>query len=112
MVYASVRRGPYGGGPLLRIDRDAAEAVPGVIAFFENPWCVGVVASTWWAATCAGEVMKPAFGAPENPIRRAGIEDALAQALEADEGVRVFGRGAIEAASACGPLAGPRYSAE
>src|SRR3546814_4276538 len=40
MVYASVRRGPYGGGPLLRIDRDAAEAVPGVIALFENPWWV------------------------------------------------------------------------
>src|SRR3546814_15302157 len=111
MVYASVRRGPYGGGPLLRIDRDAAEAVPGVIALFENPWWVGVVASNWWAANRAVEAMKPAFGAPEDPISSAGIEAALATALEADEGVRVFGRGDIEAAYALGPIYRARYSA-
>ncbi len=111
MVYASVRRGPYGGGPLVRIDRDAAEAVPGVIALFENAWWVGAVASNWWAANRAVEAMKPAFGAPENPISGEGIEAALATALEADEGVRVFGEGDIEAAYAAGPIYRARFSA-
>jgi isoquinoline 1-oxidoreductase subunit beta len=111
MVYGSVRRGPYGGGPLVRYDRDAAEAVPGVIALFENPWWVGAVASNWWAANRAVEAMKPAFEAPANPVSNEGIEAALAGALEADEGIRVFGTGDIEAAYAAGPIYRARYSA-
>lgn len=112
MVYASVRRGPYGGGPLIRIDVDAAEAVPGVIALFENPWWVGAVASNWWAANRAVEAMKPAFGAPESPINGESIDGALTSALETGEGIRVFGRGDMDAAYAAGPIYRARYSAE
>lgn len=110
MVYASVRRGPIGGGPLVRIDRDAAEAVPGVIALFENPWWVGAVASNWWAANRAVEAMKPAFNSPDDPLSSNTINAALAGALEADEGVRVYDRGDVGEAYATTPTYRAHYS--
>ncbi|MFC7498664.1 molybdopterin cofactor-binding domain-containing protein [Enterovirga sp. GCM10030262] len=111
MVYASVRQGPIGGGPLASIDRDAAEAVPGVVALFETPRWVGAAASNWWAANRAVEAMKPAFINPPKAASSAGIEAALAQALEADEGERAFERGDVAAAYAGAPIFRARYSA-
>ena len=111
MVYASVRQGPMGGGRLVRIDRDAAEAVPGVVAIFENPRWVAAAASNWWAANRAVEAMKPGFERGDDPVSSAAIEAALAGALESDEGERLFEAGDVAAAYAGGPVFRARYSA-
>lgn len=98
MVYASVRQGPRGGGELIRIDRAAAEAVPGVMAVFKNPGWVGAAATNWWAANRAVEAMKPVFQTEGALPDSASIDAALGTALEEEDGARIFETGDIDAA--------------
>lgn len=88
MIYASVRHGPRGDSRLVRIDRGAAEVVPGVLAVFETPRWVGAAATNWWAANRAVEAMRPVFET-RYAVNSEGIAAALAEALERD-GNRVF----------------------
>lgn len=98
MVFASVRRGPYRGGELVRIDRDAAEAVPGVLMLFENPGWVGAAATNWWAANKAVEAMKPAFRTADATVTTTAIDTALADALDSGKSKRVYKAGDLKSA--------------
>ncbi len=82
MVYASLTQGPLGDTRLKSIDRKAALAVPGVIDVIEQDRWVAAVASNWWAANRAIEVMRPTFTTtgPFADTRR--IDAALDAAFE------------------------------
>jgi isoquinoline 1-oxidoreductase beta subunit len=97
MVYASVRQGPRGNSRLVRIDRDAAEAVPGVLAVFENPDWVGAAATNWWAANRGVEAMKPVFESSGNVPDSGSIESRLVGAVE-ENGNRILEQGDVAAA--------------
>ena len=58
MVYASVRAGPTGHDELVRWDRAAGLAVPGVIGVFDAPGWVACVATNWWAADRGVEALR------------------------------------------------------
>lgn len=96
MVYASVRHGPRGNSRLVKVDRAAAEKVPGVLAVFDAPRWAGAAATNWWAANRGVEAMRPVFETREAASGER-IATALADAL-ADDGNRVFEKGDVAAA--------------
>ncbi|HWH17118.1 MAG TPA: molybdopterin cofactor-binding domain-containing protein, partial [Allosphingosinicella sp.] len=98
MVFASVRQGPRGDSRLVRIDRAAADSVPGVLAVFENPRWAGAAGTNWWAADRAVQAMKPVFETRGAFPSSAGIDAALADALESGDADRVFAKGDAEQA--------------
>ena len=109
MVYASVRQGPRGDSRLLKVDRAAADAVPGVLTVLENPRWAVAVATNWWAANRGVEALKPVFetgGAPDS----GSIEAALARAMEG-EASGVFEQGDAAAALEGGRAFRAHYSA-
>jgi isoquinoline 1-oxidoreductase beta subunit len=111
LVYASVRQGPIGDSRLVRIDRAAADRIPGVIAVFENPRWAAAVATNWWAANRAVEAMKPYFVHQGGLAASPSIDRALVGALEGGEGTSFFGRGEVEEALAGGNAVKAVYSA-
>ena len=93
MLYASVRQGPVGKARLVRVDRSEAQNVPGVVKIVEMPDWVAVVATNWWAANHALEMLHPRFEVPEGLVGSESIDRALAEALASGGGKQVFGRG-------------------
>jgi isoquinoline 1-oxidoreductase beta subunit len=110
MVYASVRAGPIGSSRLVRIDRAAADAIPGVLAVFEEERWAGAVATNWWAANRAVEAMRPVFSTNGPLVSSGSIDQALADALSSDEGVRFVDEGEVDAALSGGALFRAHYS--
>lgn len=116
MVFASVRAGPIGDSRLVTVDKDAADAVPGVLAVFEMEDWAGAAATNWWAANRAVEAMKPVFETRGDLIEDAMIVASLDAALESD-GERLVEVGDPDAVLSAGDryrahyLAGPAPNA-
>jgi isoquinoline 1-oxidoreductase beta subunit len=111
MVFASVRQGPLGDSRLVKVDRAAADRVPGVLAVFENPRWACAVATNWWAANRAVEAMKPVFETRGTLASSAGIDAALEAALAGDSASRFFARGDIDDAYSGGGILRANYAA-
>jgi isoquinoline 1-oxidoreductase subunit beta len=110
MVYAAVRSGPP-GSRLARVDRAAADAVPGALTLFEGSDWAGVAGTNWWAANKALDALRAVFEMPAGADAR-GIEAALDAALDGGEPARLYETGGDAAAPIQGatPLAA-RYAA-
>ncbi|HEX8263647.1 MAG TPA: molybdopterin cofactor-binding domain-containing protein [Allosphingosinicella sp.] len=93
MVHASVRAGPTEDSRLAGWDRTAALAVSGVLGVFDAPGWVACVANNWWAADQGVEALRARWHVPRPPLTAESIDSALVEALERDEGSRVFSRG-------------------
>ena len=110
LVYASVRSGPIGGGRLIRADKKAADAVPGVFAVVEETHWVAAVATNWWAANKAVEAMKPAFETRHALATSASVDIALEEAM-GGAATRIFEQGDIETAYGAGSVFRAHYAA-
>ena len=108
MVYASVRSAPP-GGRLVRADLEAAEAVPEALILYSDPAWVGAAAVNSWAADRALAAMKPVWDVPTPRPDSAGIDRALAAALDGGEASVVHEAGDLDAAMA-GQGHSARYS--
>jgi isoquinoline 1-oxidoreductase beta subunit len=93
MAYASVRAGPTEDSRLVRWDKSAGLAVPGVFGAFDAPGWVACVATSWWAANRGLDALAPAWEVPHPPVTSAAIDEALIGALERDDARRVYSRG-------------------
>ena len=98
LVYAASRAAPSRGARLASFDKAAALRVPGAIGVYDQPDWIAVVASNWWAANRAVGAAKPQWRVPERPPGGAAIEQSLIEALERDEGTRIFSRGDVASA--------------
>jgi len=84
MLAAAIAQAPVAGGTLLKYDRAAAEALPGVVAVIETKAGLSpglaVVADRWWRAKAALEAANPEFSAPDvgSEAVRKTIREALA----------------------------------
>lgn len=96
MVHASVRSGPTGDTALVRLDRAAADKVPGMLAVVTTDQWVAAVADNWWAAERALDAMRPRFRTPEHVVNDDTIDEALTAALESD-GMRAHETGDLRA---------------
>ena len=92
MVFASVRQGPAGDTRLVRVDRAAAERVPGVSAVVTTDRWVAAVGSTWWAANRGLDALAPRFAARGDIVNSDSIEAALTAAF-AGKGERIAAAG-------------------
>jgi isoquinoline 1-oxidoreductase beta subunit len=110
MVFASVRQGPVGEARLIRVDKAAADRIPGVLGVFENEKWAAAVATNWWAANRAVEAMKPVFETTGPLADSAGIETALKTALVEGDSARFFSRGDIDEAFGSGQAIRAEYS--
>ena len=94
MVYASVRAGPAGGSRLARIDRAAAQAVPGVLAIFDEADWSAAVATNWWAADRGARRDAAALrDVPDAPPTSERSTRRSTRRSTADDGTRLFERG-------------------
>jgi isoquinoline 1-oxidoreductase beta subunit len=93
MVFASVRAGPGDDDVLVRWDKSAALAVPGVFGVFDAPGWVACLATDWWAANRGVEALRTAWTVTRPEISGDSIDRALTQALAKDEGRRTYARG-------------------
>ncbi len=108
MVFASIRQGPSLASRLLRVDRAAADRIPGVTSVVENPNWVAAIGTTWWAANRALDALAPRFETPGPLPTSASIDAALTAAL-AGEGQRIAGEGDVAAALAGGRVLAATY---
>ncbi|WP_326522914.1 xanthine dehydrogenase family protein molybdopterin-binding subunit [Sphingomonas sp.] len=99
MAFVAVRQGPAGGSRLTRIDRAAADRVPGVTQVIANDSFVAAAATDWWAANRALGALAPRFETLGPLADDASINAALEAALAAP-GARVAGTGDVAAAFA------------
>ena len=111
MLFGAVRAGPIGNSRLERVDREAAERIPGVRAIFENPGWAGAVATNWWAANRAVEAMKPVFETIGGLVSTADIDAALADAMEGGGASRIVESGDTGSAFIGGTGFSAHYSA-
>ena len=96
MVFASIRQGPIGDTRLIRVDRAAADRIPGVLQVVTNDRWVAAIGNTWWAANRALDALAPRFETPGPAVTGATIRTALHAALDAP-GLRIAAIGDVEA---------------
>ncbi|AJP74732.1 aldehyde oxidase [Sphingomonas hengshuiensis] len=96
MVFASIRQGPTGDTELVKLDRAAADKVPGMLAVVTRRAWVAAVGNNWWAADRALDAMRPRFRTPDPVVNSDTIAEALQAALNGD-GVRVSEAGDLAA---------------
>ncbi len=84
MVHAAIRQGPPGDSRLLRIDRAAAQKVPGLVGIVERPGWVATAAATGWSAQRALDALAPRFATDGPVLDDAAIEASLIRALATD----------------------------
>jgi CO/xanthine dehydrogenase Mo-binding subunit len=97
MLYAALRRSPAVVSRVLRFDRDAALALPGVVDAFEVADGVAVVARSTWQAMRAAEQLDIEFDASaadsaDTDFMRARMRTALDDDAAARPGRHVFAR--------------------
>ena len=81
MLHASIRMGPVGDTALAKLDRAAADKIPGMRAVVTADNWVAAVADHWWAADRALDAMRPRFRTPAQVVNSDTIDDALSAAL-------------------------------
>lgn len=96
MVFASIRQGPVGETGLVKLDRAAADRIPGMLAMVTTDDWVAAVANNWWAADRALDAMRPRFRAPGDVVNSDTIEQALSAAFDGD-GTRMAEAGDLAA---------------
>jgi isoquinoline 1-oxidoreductase beta subunit len=98
MVFASIRQGPIGDATLTKIDEAAAGKVTGFLKVVRRDRWVAVVATNWWAANKALDLLDPVFSLAANPLDSAAMDKTLQAALSGDDGQRLYEQGDVKAA--------------
>ena len=109
MVYAAIRQGPLGDSWLKSVDKTAADQVFGVLEIVEHERWVAAIATNWWAANKALEVLRPKFVTKSRFVGDRSIDRALTTALER-EGKRVAEAGDVDAGFAGAKLSTAEYA--
>lgn len=108
MVHVALRHAPLGHMRGLRIDRDAAMKVTGVVDVIEGEDWVAVAAASWWIAQKGLDALHPRAVTDGPRPTSAGIAQALERAL-AEEGRLVTSRGDVAGALEGGGLVSASY---
>jgi isoquinoline 1-oxidoreductase beta subunit len=96
MVFASIRQGPIGDATLGKLNEAAAAKVTGFLKLVRRDSWVAVVATNWWAANKALDLLDPVFTVSGQPIDTASIEKTLAKAFAGSGGRRLYAHGDLK----------------
>lgn len=97
MLYASIRQGPVGTVRLKSFNEAAAKKVQGFKRIVKQETWVAALASNWWAANKALDLLDPAFEVESPLLESAAISKALNAAFESDHGHTIFAQGDVTA---------------
>ncbi len=97
MLFASVRAGPIGATKLKSFNKKAGRKIAGVVSVIsENGW-VAALASNWWAANRALDIMAPVFEARGTVANSGKIAAALDRTISQGKGRSLKVEGSVEA---------------
>ena len=99
MLYAAIRQGPLGDSRLVKTDKAAANPISGVLQIVEHERWVAAVATNWWAANRALDVIRPHFKTRGQLADDRSIAAALTRAIDG-EGTRIADAGDLATAFA------------
>ena len=111
MVFAAIRQGPNAESKLVGCDAEAAGKVHGVIRVVEKDNWVATIASNWWAARQALDLLHPRFMTPGTPVSSRTIRRALDDAL-AGPGIRMASVGDVGGAFKGAQVVSAEYRAD
>jgi isoquinoline 1-oxidoreductase subunit beta len=109
MVYAAIRQGPIGSVRLVKINKNAAKNISGVIDIIQQEQWVAAIASNWWAANRALDMINPTFVNDEKFVDDASIDTSFSTALK-ESGKRLATDGDVDAELATGRVYRADYS--
>jgi len=95
MVYASIRSGPHGNTQLKSINRQGAARVRDLIDIVSNENWVATIASNWWAANNALDLMSPTYETKGRLASSGSINEALDNAIENGQGWKYISKGSV-----------------
>ncbi|MDQ4420764.1 molybdopterin-dependent oxidoreductase [Sphingobium sp. DEHP117] len=97
MLFASIRQGPVGTVALKSTKESAARKVQGFKRIVKQDAWVAALATNWWAANKALDLLDPVFDVESPALASAAIDRALDAAFESDHGGRIFAQGDVAA---------------
>lgn len=96
MVYASIRQGPIGDAVVKSLSENAARGVTGFLKLIRRDRWVAAVASNWWAANKALDLVDPVFEVAGAPVASTTIDDRLEAAFSGSAGKRLYSQGDLK----------------
>jgi isoquinoline 1-oxidoreductase subunit beta len=97
MLYASVRAGPIGSNRVKSIKRDRIKGVAGLIDVLQTDNWVGVLATNWWAANQALDLLQPVFVTTGQLADSGKMAQALDAALSKGAPTDIYNIGSVTA---------------
>lgn len=93
MLFASIRQGPPGAVRLVSTKEAEAAKITGFLQLVKRDQWVAAVATNWWAANKALDLLDPTFETDTPPADSKAIAQALEAAFDGDRGGRIHERG-------------------
>jgi isoquinoline 1-oxidoreductase subunit beta len=97
MVYASIRAGPIGDTKLKSIDRAKTKGLAGLVDVVENDRWVAALATNWWAANRALDLLAPVFTTKGQLADSGSMGAALDNALAKGQATQIYNTGSVAA---------------
>ncbi len=98
LLYASVRAGPIGDSSLKSANTKAASKIRGLINVVRTDHWIAAVATNWWAANQALDIMAPVFSTTGVMADSTQMAQALSDAIAKGPGSRLVSAGDVDAA--------------
>ncbi len=99
MLYASLRGGPIGDSKLKSFNRKGAAAVKALVKVISNEYGLAALATNWWDANRALDLMDPVFEISGKPANSGDIANHLDSRFSKGEGWKIHNSGSYEASA-------------
>jgi isoquinoline 1-oxidoreductase subunit beta len=109
MVFAAIRQGPIGDSRLIRFDKRAAGKVMGMLQIVNHERWLAAIATNWWAANHALNLMNPTFHTEGEFASDKRVEQALDYAMKGDPN-RIMESGDVDTLLASGRVLKADYN--
>jgi isoquinoline 1-oxidoreductase subunit beta len=97
MLYASVRGGPIGDTKLKSFKKDGAKGLRGLVRVIDTEAWIAALASNWWAANSALDMLAPVFETTGKMADSGEISEHLSSRFSKGKGWRLHEVGSVEA---------------
>ncbi len=100
MLFASIRGGPIGDTRLKSFNRKAADKVTGVVDVISTGNWLAALATNWWAANQALDMMSPVFETTGLLADTGKMAEHISSRFSKGKGWKIFSAGSFDAAAA------------
>lgn len=100
MLFASIRGGPIGDTRLKSFNRKAADKVTGIVDVVSTGNWLAALATNWWAANQALDIMSPVFETTGLLADTSKMAEHISSRFSKGKGWKIFTAGSFDAAAA------------